>query len=76
MFNPNTDQIRVVNTTRLFVWKMFGGHPNRPGMVMVVKVSFEEVPESKVADQVRESVNDVVAAGFIRTVEDWTGIRV
>jgi hypothetical protein len=70
LFNPDTNQIRAVNTTGLFVWKLCDGSQDLPGIVAAMKENFDQVPDDGVADQVAQYVDDMVAAGFIGTVED------
>ena len=68
LFNPDTNQIRVLNTTGLFVWKLCDGSQGLPGFVATMQESFDQVPEDQVTAQVAEYVDDMVAAGFIGTV--------
>ena len=70
LFNPDTNQIRVLNTTGLFVWKLCDGSQDLPGIVAAMQESYDKVPEDQVADQVAEYVGDMVAAGFVGTVEE------
>ena len=68
LFNPDTNQIRVLNTTGLFVWKLCDGSQDLPGFAAAMQESFDQVPEDQVTAQVTEYVDDMVAAGFIGTV--------
>ena len=70
LFNPDTNQIRAINTTGLFVWKMCDGSTDLPTIVAAVAESFSQVPQDEVTDQVRDYVDDMVAASFLGTVED------
>lgn len=70
LFNPDTNQIRVLNNTGLFVWKLCDGSQGLPGFVVAMQESFDQVPEDQVTAQVTEYVDDMVAAGFIGTVVD------
>jgi len=70
LFNPDTDQIRVLNTTGLFVWKLCDGEHGLPAIVTAIAESFDGVPQDQVHSQVREFVDEMVASGFIGTVED------
>ena len=70
LFNPDTNQIRVLNTTGLFVWKLCDGSQGLPGIVAAMQEAFDGVPEEQVAGQVAEYVDDMVAAGFVGTVEE------
>jgi len=70
LFNPDTNQIRVLNTTGLFVWKQCDGSHDLPGIVSAMQEAFDEVPGDQVADQVKAFVDDMVVTGFIGTVEE------
>jgi len=68
LFNPDTNQIRVLNTTGLFVWKLCDGSQGQPGFVAAMHESYDQVPEDQVTAQVAEYIDEMVAAGFIGTV--------
>ena len=65
LFNPDTNQIRVINPTGLFIWNHCDGTRNLAAIVTVLKEAFEGVPEKEVDDQVREFVEDMRANGFL-----------
>lgn len=65
LFNPDTNQIRVINSTGLFVWKHCDGKKEMPAIVSALKKAFEGVPENDVDDQVRAFVDDMKANGFL-----------
>ena len=65
LFNPDTNQIRVINTTGLFIWKHCDGTRNLPAIVSALKEAFEDVPEKEVDVQVSEFVEEMRANGFI-----------
>jgi hypothetical protein len=68
LFNPDTNQIRVVNATGLFVWTLCDGSYDLPGLVAALKGAFDQVPQDEVNGQVEAYVDDMVAAGFLGTV--------
>ncbi|MBW1768040.1 MAG: PqqD family peptide modification chaperone [Deltaproteobacteria bacterium] len=70
IFNPDTDQIRVLNPTGFFIWQLCDGSRDLDGITLAVNNFFEAVPRDQVSGQVKEFVNEMVAAGFIGTVED------
>jgi hypothetical protein len=72
LFNPDTNQIKVLNVTGLFIWQLCDGSHGLPGIVAAMQESFDDVPEDQVADQVAEFVDEMTAAGFIGIVEDQT----
>ena len=70
VFNPDTDQIKVLNQTGFFIWQLCDGSLDKQGIVRRVRDSFDKVPEDQVSGQVEEFVNDMVGSGFIGTVEE------
>ena len=70
VFNPDTDQIKVLNQTGFFVWQLCDGSHDMQGIVSSVRGSFDSVPEDQVSAQVEDYVNEMVSAGFIGIVEE------
>jgi hypothetical protein len=68
LFNPDTDQIRVLNLTGLFVWKSCDGSQDLPGILAAMQDAFDQVPDDEVAAQIQEFVDEMVTAGFLSTV--------
>jgi hypothetical protein len=69
LFNPDTNQVKVINTTGLFIWQQCGVARTMDEIVAEVQKGFEEVPLEQVAQDVREFVESMLASGFIGTVE-------
>jgi len=65
LFNPDTNQVRVINTTGLFIWKRCDGKKSLPAIVASIKKEFEEVPAPEVSGQVEAFVADMRANGFL-----------
>jgi len=65
LFNPDTNQIRVINTTGLFIWKHCDGTRNLPAIVSAMKEAFDDVPDKEVDAQVHDFVADMHTNGFI-----------
>jgi hypothetical protein len=65
LFNPDTNQIRVINTTGLFIWKHCDGKKDMPAIVSALKKSFDGVPAAEVEGQVKAFVDDMRANGFL-----------
>jgi hypothetical protein len=70
IYNPDTDQIRVLNQTGFFVWQLCDGSHDMQSLVAGVRDSFDKVPDDNVSGQVEDFVNEMVGAGFIGTVEE------
>jgi hypothetical protein len=71
LFNPDTNQVKVVNTTGVFIWQQCDGPRELDEIVTAVQKAFgEEAPAAdQVAQDVREFVEEMVESGFIGTVE-------
>jgi hypothetical protein len=65
LFNPDTNQIRVINTTGLFIWKHCNGKKDMPAIVAALKKTFDGVPDGEVEEQVKTFVDDMTANGFL-----------
>ena len=65
LFNPDTNQIRVINTTGLFIWKHCDGKKGLPAIVSALKKTFANVPVAEVEGQVKAFVDDMSANGFL-----------
>jgi len=70
IYNPDTDQIKVINPTGLFIWQQCDGSKDLTGIVSAMRESYDEVPEDEVSEQVEKFIDDMVNTGFIGTVED------
>lgn len=69
LFNPDTNQIRVLNATGLFIWKLMDGTKDTPAVVAALKESFEEVPEEEVEDHATAFIDDMSSSGFFLPAE-------
>lgn len=69
LFNPDTNQVKVINITGLFIWQQCGEVRTLDEIIAEVKKDFEEVPLEQVAQDVQEFVEGMSASGFIGTVE-------
>lgn len=64
LFNPDTNQIRVLNATGLFIWKLMDGTKDTAAIVTALKESFEEVPEDEVEGHAAAFIDDMSSSGF------------
>jgi len=69
LFNPDTNQVKVINTTGLFIWQQCDVARTLDEIVSEVQKGFDEVPMEQVAEDVKEFVDGMLASGFIGTVE-------
>jgi coenzyme PQQ synthesis protein D (PqqD) len=70
IYNPDTDQIKVINPTGLFIWQQCDGTRDLGSIVSAVEESYDEVPGDQVSEQVEKFIDDMVNTGFIGTVEE------
>jgi hypothetical protein len=69
LFNPDTNQIKVINSTGLFIWQQCDMARTLDEIVAEVQKGFDEVPSEQVAQDVQKFVDGMLASGFIGTVE-------
>lgn len=70
LFNPDTNQVKVLNHTGLFVWKLCDGKHDLEAIVSKVQKEFESVPQDLAGDQIKTFVNELIESGFIGIVEE------
>jgi hypothetical protein len=68
LFNPDTNQVKVVNTTGLFIWKQCSSAQTGSEIATTLSKSFDDIPETLVQD-VQEFLDGMLQTGFIGTVE-------
>lgn len=70
LFNPDTNQVRVLNATAVFLWHLCDGSKGVGDMVAALKTQFEGVPEKEAEDHVKSFMDDMTANGFIGIAEE------
>ena len=70
LFNPDTNQIKVLNATGLFIWKLCDGSHDMAAIVNALRESFEDVPEDQVSGQVETYISGMADGGFIGIAEE------
>jgi hypothetical protein len=70
LFNPDTNQVKVVNTTGLFIWKQCADGSNAAAISTALAQAFEEAPTDKVVEDVKEFLEAMAQSGFIGVVEN------
>ena len=70
LFNPDTNQVKIINSTGLFIWQQCGHIHTMEEIVSGVKKNFDEVPTEQVSQDVQEFMQDMLATGFIGTVQE------
>jgi hypothetical protein len=69
LFNPDTNQVKVMNSTGLFIWKQCMKPADVPTIEKAMNQSFEEIPEAGVVEDVQAFLDEMILTGFIGTVE-------
>lgn len=69
LFNPDTNQVKVVNTTGLFIWKKFLTVNNPEKVTSAVLKNFEEAVVADVQTDLDEFLNEMIQTGFIGIVQ-------
>lgn len=70
LFNPDTNQVKVINTSGLFIWKQCDGTKNLKEIAAAVQNAFEDAPADQITEDVNEFIEGMAASGFIGTVEE------
>ena len=70
LFNPDTNQIKVVNTTGLFIWKQCDGSHKLDEIVTAMQDAFEDAPADQITEDVNKFIEGMVSTGFIGTVDE------
>jgi hypothetical protein len=65
LFNPDTNQIRVLNATGLFIWKQCDGKSDLPAIIAAMKEAFDGVPEAEIETEINDFLNDMKTNGFL-----------
>jgi hypothetical protein len=69
LFNPDTNQVKVVNLTGLFIWKQFSTENCPTDVAKAVLEAFEDAPKDQVADDLGEFLTELLQTGFIGIIE-------
>lgn len=70
LFNPDTNQIKVINPTGLFIWQRCDGHYGFEQLVAAVMEEYEDAPVDEVRQDVQEFLDGMLQTGFIGTLEE------
>ncbi len=70
LFNPDTNQVKVINITGLFIWQQCSTTRTLDEIIVEVQKGFDDIPFGQVAEDVKEFVDGMLASGFIGTVDE------
>jgi hypothetical protein len=69
LFNPDTNQIRVINATGLLIWKLCDGEHDLAEMTEALEEAFEGASTDQAREDVRTYIEDMKNTGFIGNME-------
>jgi phage baseplate assembly protein gpV len=69
LFNPDTNQVKVINPTGLFIWQHCDGQNGLGGIVKSLMEAFEDAPANQVSQDVQEFLEGMLQSGFVGTIE-------
>lgn len=72
LFNPDTDEVLVVNVTGLVIWQALAEPRNQDEVVDALVDQCNNVPEDQVAQDVGEFMEKLIAKGFVGTYQGAT----
>jgi hypothetical protein len=70
LFNPDTNQVKIVNTSGLFIWKEFKTANTAEKVKESVLKNFEDATPEVVHVDLEEFLQDMLATGFIGEVKE------
>ena len=65
LFNPDTNQIKVINTTGLFIWKQFGSKNKPINVATALLDAFDGASDEEITQDLGEFLEGMLMAGFI-----------
>jgi len=69
LFNPDTNQVKIVNATGLFIWKQFEKPQELETVVTAMQNAFDGVPQDGILVDIKAFLDDMVQSGFIGKIE-------
>ncbi|MBW1787242.1 MAG: PqqD family peptide modification chaperone [Deltaproteobacteria bacterium] len=68
LFNPDTDRIKLINATGLFIWNRLDGRRNLGAITKDVGEAFDKAPENLLSAQIESFTQILKGDGFIGTL--------
>jgi hypothetical protein len=69
LFNPDTNEIKLLNATGLFIWELCDGEREIDAIVAALQDAFDGLPDDEIADQVQAFLEEMEAAGLVGSVQ-------
>ena len=70
LFNPDNNEIKVINNTGLFIWKQFDSPAEIQNVIQALSDAFEDVPQNDVQADVQVFLDEMLRAGFVGVVDN------
>ncbi len=68
LFNPDTNQIRVLNETAQFIWGLCDGSHDLTTIIDAIKTTYEDIP-AEVDEHIGAFIEEMVATEFLGVVD-------
>jgi hypothetical protein len=65
LFNPDTNQVKVLNNTGICIWKLCDGKHSIQSFIETIQSEFDQVPDESVEEHIREYLGELIQSGFI-----------
>ena len=69
IFNPDSNQVKVINTTGLYIWKACETPKNLQEILEAVHRSFDQIPGETASADIAQYLDQMITGGFMLTVE-------
>lgn len=69
LFNPDTNQAKVINSTGLFIWKQFSKPHMFEDMIVALQTNFKEAPTEIIQTDLKEFLDEMIQSGFIGEIK-------
>lgn len=65
LFNPDTNDVKVINQTGLCIWNACNKASNLAEIIKAVKTDFDQVPDEKIESETKAFVDALIQSEFI-----------
>ena len=69
LFNPDTNQVKILNPTGLFIWKQCESPRDQSAIAAAIRQAFEDVPGQELLADLQEFLSGMIQSGFIGVIE-------
>ena len=69
LFNPDTNNVKVINSTGLVILNLCDGEHTLPQMLTRVQELFEGAPENDITNDLQTFLDAMISMGFVGIVE-------